>query len=442
MSNVLRTQEIARDNQWWFKKSPMFQAVIEQPFIELIVEGRSCLLERSNDGTDGRATYSFKFLRDDDRQYWRSLNGRVVQLELGNLFSHRPTADDDMEDEFFSDNAELTPEEPGPDQGSKCDEPYSNCRVELHSPCPLFDAYIFVDWSANNRQKTGKDSIWIAEAYWKDGFLFWPQHDRGCLNAPTRQCATEYVQRSLANHLQQNRRALICFDFAYGYPECDEFKQLASDNLAFARCLSSGLDDDDCNRNNRFELADSLNKHINPESGEGPFWGRPTSGRFMSLDHLRATKPKDWDSRTSLKEFRVVEERLCKHGRRAFSVWQLFGNGSVGSQVLVGLPRVFGLRNLPSFADFSRIWPFETGWVTEFDETVQIIHAEFWPGAIDIDESLHPVRDAAQVKSCAIWAAKHDSAGSLGGFFDPLSESDIDRGLAQREGWILGFVDK
>ena len=29
---------------------------------------------------------------------------------------------------------------------------------------PIFDRYIAVDWSANNGPKTGRDSIWIAEA--------------------------------------------------------------------------------------------------------------------------------------------------------------------------------------------------------------------------------------------------------------------------------------
>ncbi|MEC8241760.1 MAG: hypothetical protein VX084_11510, partial [Planctomycetota bacterium] len=30
----------------------------------------------------------------------------------------------------------------------------------------LFDAYLFIDWSANSRPKRGKDSIWIAEGSW------------------------------------------------------------------------------------------------------------------------------------------------------------------------------------------------------------------------------------------------------------------------------------
>ena len=112
----------------------------------------------------------------------------------------------------------------------------------------------------------------------------------------------------------------------------------------------------------------------------------------------------------------------------------------MGSQVLLGLPRVIELRNSPQFADLSAIWPFETGWRQSFDERIRILHAEFWPGAIDVDETCHRVRDAAQVKSFALWAAKHDSNQTLGRFFDPLSEEDEDRNLALREGWILGFI--
>ncbi len=72
---------------------------------------------------------------------------------------------------------------------------------------------------------------------------------------------------------------------------------------------------------------------------------------------------------------------------------------------------------------------------------IRIVHAEFWPRAIDVDESLHPVRDASQVLSCVKWAASLDSLGRLGSFFDPIGKDDKERELAMKEGWILGFMD-
>lgn len=301
----------------------------------------------------------------------------------------------------------------------------------------LFDAYIFVDWSANNSRKIGKDSIWITEAIAQGRRLRLPLPDNGCLNAPTRAIAVDLIRARLAEHMFRERRVLVCFDFAYGYPDCGEFRKLAPNSLEFAQSVAALLQDQDDNRSNRFEVADHFNAIVNDPSREGPFWGHPSSWKNQPLRYLKSTKPKNWCSRTELAEFRIVENRLRSAGMRPFSAWQLFGNGSVGSQALLGLPRVIELKEL--FSEASAIWPFETGWTKSFSDEIRIVHAEFWPGLIDIDESLHRIRDAAQVKSCALWAATADASGHLSEYFDPMASDDPDRDRAEIEGWILGF---
>lgn len=304
----------------------------------------------------------------------------------------------------------------------------------------LFDAYIFVDWSANNSRKLGKDSIWIAEAIAIGRRLRWPFPDEGCFNAPTRAIAVDVIRDRLAEHIARARRVLVCFDFAYGYPDCGEFRKLAPNSLVFAQRIAKLLEDRDDNRSNRFEVADHLNAKVNDPSREGPFWGHPTPWRNQPLRYLKSTKPKNWHSRTELAEFRIVETRMKNAGLRPFSAWQLFGNGSVGSQALLGLPRVMELNEL--FSAVSAIWPFETGWTKSFSDEIRVVHAEFWPGLIDIDESLHRIRDAAQVKSCAQWAAAADASGLLPEYFDPIARDDSDRYRAEIEGWILGFPQR
>lgn len=314
--------------------------------------------------------------------------------------------------------------------------------MRMMKPKKMFDAYIFVDWSANSSPKSGTDSIWIAEANWSDkGGLNWPLGDRGCYNATTRDDAILFLKRRLHLHTQQNCRVLIGFDFAYGYPYCDEFCRIAVSTHDFVIRLNEDLQDDSKNRNNRFLIANQLNGMVDDQSGEGPFWGCPSQGQNANYPYLPRKKPANWHDRNgnTLKEYRVVESRLRNAGRRPFSVWQLFGNGSVGSQTLLGLPKVFELRNDSDLAACSTIWPFETGWCQSFDEKSRIVHAEFWPGLIDVDLNSHPVRDAAQVKSFVTWASSQDFKGQLGAYFDPLSADDPDRELALREGWILGF---
>ena len=425
-----------KDNQWWFSKSSLRSAVESSPFVELSIAGRRCVLERSADGSNGKPTYSFKFLRDDDRQFWRSLNGKLVDLEVTQLLDAKPDFDDDQEDEF-EDCVETKPLVIKDEA-----EASLNLKIERSSNSSLFDVYIFVDWSANNAPKSGKDSIWIAEGQWAGPYLQFYAGEDGCVNPKTRQKATAHLQDRLLEHTASNRRVLICFDFAYSYPVCAESQRFSNGFCSFSERLTNLITDDSKNKSNRFQVADLLNQEVSSLSGEGPFWGRPTSGSSGLLTHLKSTKPTDWKERAGLKEFRIVEERLRKRRVRPFSVWQLFGNGSVGSQLLVGLPTVHTLRKATGLSDCSKVWPFETGWVTEFDDTTKIVHAEFWPGTIPFRPWLHGVRDAAQVLSCVAWAAEQDAVGNLGTFFDPLSEKDPERSTALSEGWILGVTEK
>lgn len=429
--------EEVKDNQWWYSKSSLRSVVENSSVIELSINGRSCILQHSSPGKDGRATLSYKFIRDDDRMYWRSLNGMNARIEVVDTSASVGQVEDDQEDEFLQE-ASAKPYETAAMPPRVSAEPI----VRTPGMKTIFDAYIFIDWSANNRPKRGKDSIWIAEGQWEDENLSWSSDEPACLNASTRECATEHVRKRLRQHLIDGKRVLVCFDFAYAYPQCPESAAFGSEFGLIAKELSSRIADNERNRSNRFQVADELNETVNDDSGEGPFWGRPTTGDANQLLRLKSTKPTNWSERSSLKEFRIIEQRLRKQGHRPFSVWQLFGNGSVGSQVLVGLPRVHSLRHDQALASRSAVWPFETGWATSFLDENQIVHAEFWPGAVPVDDTLHSVRDACQVMSCVAWAASEDAAGRLGSFFDPLKTTDPERETALKEGWILGFVDR
>ena len=100
-----------------------------------------------------------------------------------------------------------------------------------------------------------------------------------------------------------------------------------------------------------------------------------------------------------LTEFRANELAVRATGRYPFSVWQLTGAGSVGSQAMTGIPVVWALRSHPELAARSVVWPFETGLTTDptGGRADTIVHAEIWPSAIPVDRARHPVKDAAQV---------------------------------------------
>ena len=223
----------------------------------------------------------------------------------------------------------------------------------------MFDRIVVVDWSANSTPKLGVDSIWIAD------------DDAGtveCRNLPTRSAALDH----LASVVEAGRRrqTLIGFDVSLGYPSgtADALGLSGSPWESTWALLAAMILDDAGNRNNRFEVAASLNERMG--APPGPFWGRPASAPLD--ERLTATRPpRGADAPPT---WRIVEERLRNEGRRPSSAWQLLGAGSVGSQMLVGIPVVERLRRLAP--EHVEVWPFTTGLVAPQERPGLVVVAE------------------------------------------------------------------
>ena len=132
-------------------------------------------------------------------------------------------------------------------------------------------------------------------------------------------------------------RTLLGVDFSLGYPAgtAEALGLSGTPWRAVWTLLSALVVDADDNANNRFEVAADLNRRIG--GGPGPFWGCPPSRRSPTLTTTK-TRP------DPLAEWRIVEAELRRGGHRPFSGWQLLGVGSVGSQSLVGIPRLAALE--------------------------------------------------------------------------------------------------
>ena len=266
----------------------------------------------------------------------------------------------------------------------------------------LFDAYVAVDWSAATGPKQGRDSIWLC------------LHGREPANPRTRHEATERVRALLRELVADGRRVLVGFDFPYGYPRGFADAVAPGAGPPWRRVwdeLARLVSDDARNRSNRFDVAAELNARL----GGPQFWGWPHAA-------LPGRKP----AAPPLAEFRANELALRAGRRWPKSVWQLSGAGSVGSQAILGIPRVRALRDDPELAALSAVWPFERA-------DTQVVHAEIWPGVISA-RGLHAVRDADQVASLVAWWAELDAAGALA----PLLEQPADDAVRLEEGWILG----
>ncbi|MEO0637499.1 MAG: precorrin-8X methylmutase [Pseudomonadota bacterium] len=289
---------------------------------------------------------------------------------------------------------------------------------------PLFDRYLIVDWSAANKPVKEANSIWICLAERRDGQVV----ELLQRNPPTRREAMGIVSRLCHEALQDQKRLFAGFDFAFGYPKGGAhriarkpyWKELWS-------VLSNQVQDRADNNSNRFEVADNLNEFA--FGGRGPFWGHPVHGRYHSL---RPTKPTEG---VGVSEDRITERYVSS----AKSVWQLYGNGAVGSQTLLGIPALYGLIREPGLAEQIAVWPFETNFERRLDKGITV--AEIYPSLFPIKDVEGQIcRDQTQVRTLAQGFAKWDAADQFEGLLAAPSDlvvAERDAVIAE-EGWIVG----
>jgi hypothetical protein len=284
-----------------------------------------------------------------------------------------------------------------------------------------FDVYIIVDWSASRVPKTGRDSIWICRRA-RDG--------ETVENPPTRHAARERLAAMLEAAMANGERVVAGFDFPFGYP-AGFAARLGLAGLPWRAVwdeIARLIEDRDDNHNNRFEVAAALNARVS--GGAFPFWGRP-----VRMDHpLLGAKHHKRHAADGLSEKRLIDEWMVG----AQPCWKLIGAGSVGGQVLTGLPVVRALRDDPRWAAQARIWPFETG--LGLPDDARIVFAEVWPSWWKACARLGPPNDKAQVRTVARLFAAADRAGRLAGWFAPPIGAADPQQIIQEEAWTLGVT--
>lgn len=296
---------------------------------------------------------------------------------------------------------------------------------------PAFDSYIMVDWSAAAVPRRGKDSIWIACVdRLSDGRV-----RRSVLENPsTRAAATDRLANLIAVRADRGKRVLTGFDFPFGYPR-GTGAALGHDGLVWRRIwaqIDALLDDAADNANNRFDVGEALNRELTGEAF--PFWGHD-GGRERPHLRRRGRRP---HGPGDLSERRLCEARI----RTTQPVWKLAYTGSVGSQALTGIPRVWTLRTDGRLAFRTQIWPFETG-LSDCPEA-QVILAEIYPSLVPPEALPGMPKDAGQVSAMAKALARWDATGRLAALFaaDPALSADERRAVETEEAWILGVTDR
>jgi len=304
----------------------------------------------------------------------------------------------------------------------------------------LFDAYIMVDWSAAAKPATGANSIWIGILA-KDARL---KFQFRAVNPDTRTKARAFLVDMIGKLVGRGDKVLLGFDFALGYPSgtadaADFDIDAVPPWQAMFEFLSARLKEreDNSRADERFAAAASLNYKIS--GGPFPFWGAMSQRHQSATLHQKKT-PFTPDSQVA--EHRMTEQALRKlPGATPKTVWQLGGQGSVGSQSLMGIPQVAALR---SAFEGARLWPFELELDELTDESlegIELVIAEIYPSLITQKAPPGTVLDAAQVEDLARHYCDLDGKGRLGALFSgPEDKTASEKSQIQaEEGWILGI---
>lgn len=291
---------------------------------------------------------------------------------------------------------------------------------------PLFTALIMADWSAASApgpKKPTKDRCWVGRL------------DAGQTEPLLEYCRTRAEARAIiaawTAEARPNGKVLVGFDFPFGYPAGSGLPG----GRALAGQLGEHLQDDDHDRNNRFEIAGALNRLLSPET-EGPFWGHPAGREYTGL---KPTRPNPWPA--AIPEYRIADQALRHMGIQ--TVWKLAYPASVGSQVFTGMASVHRLLQHPAFAD-AAIWPFETRWEKAL---APVTIAEIWPNLFfhppwteHPAAARHDIRDAQQIAATLLALAEADSQGRIGAMLAAPGDRSGDElaAIEGQEGWIVG----
>ena len=286
----------------------------------------------------------------------------------------------------------------------------------------MFDRIVIVDWSAANHPKKGRDSIWVC------------QYGSEPINLGTRAEARSHLEQLLADAIEAGERTLIGFDFPFGYPAgfAAALRLSGSPWRAIWDEIARLIRDGEDNRNNRFWVGAELNRRVSQQ--RFPFWGCPVG---FTHDFLGPRFHHGHTGDQPLKERRLIDCWMTG----AQPCWKLAYTGSVGSQVLTGIPILWALRNDERWRSHVRIWPFETG--LRPPEDAAIVFAEVWPSWWKWKETRETgeIPDRAQVRHVAHVFAERDRAGQLDAWFAPPVPAERVNDVLSEEAWTLGVME-
>lgn len=295
-----------------------------------------------------------------------------------------------------------------------------------------FDYFIAVDWSSRNKPspvRPSRDAIWVGEG--SNNGRVYARYFR------TREACILYVKRKLKRLHKQGKRVLVGWDFAFGYPKglgkaLKRKKSPAWESIW--KLLDRLILDGEDNGNNRFTVGAELNRRIS--LGSGPFWGVPVGQSGIFLGAKKDFSYPVVNKRAVLAERRLVEQQVPKMQPG----WKLAYSGSVGSQSLLGIPRLYDICfKDEELKDYNLVWPMQTRFLKKIPSGAVAIHAEIYPSMLKLTGK-DKIPDRAQVKAYVRWLQTEQKSGQLAGWLaGPRKlKKQARKRILNHEGWVLG----
>jgi hypothetical protein len=276
-----------------------------------------------------------------------------------------------------------------------------------------FSRILAIDFSAASVPTLGENSLWLA---WRE---------QGGPLRTTNFATRHELSIRIENLAARPGRTLIVIDVALGWPQGMAYALGVKGRRGVVALLSTLLSDDDNNRNNRFDVANELNRR----SGASLWWGHPATHRYTHLS-MNSAAPHELAPRP-FSHMRLIERHV---GGVIKSPMQLSGVGAVGSQSLMAQLLFDRLRH--GGMDLS-VWPFEPA-------TTRVVVAESFFSLLDWRKESGTVRDQRQVRACVRWAERELATS------DPLNEVALlsqltaleRRAVLAEEGWLMGWPSR
>lgn len=299
----------------------------------------------------------------------------------------------------------------------------------------MFDIFIAIDFSASNKPSSKKpksDALW-ASILEVESEKIYTKYFR------TRQECFEFLKNKFNIYSRENMNILVGYDFDFGFPYGFSQASKIKETIPWKsnwKYLTNNIEDNLDNSNNRFQVADKLNKLISNK--EGPFYGVPLKQRTNTLN----TKGCEFPYKVG--DLRLQKKRICEIKEpKAHPVWKLLGTGSVGGQSLMGIPFLYKLSKLNFKNTDQHIWPFTTGfnYPNLSIGKANILHCEIWPGILNeyLDKKIK-IKDKAQVIKIVQWFLLWQEKGKLNKLMAPPSwvTTEQIKKIIEEEGWVIG----